>query len=177
MYPRMNVQIDLSPPISQTNQGHRIFVSEFVQLCLWALHVPMQDVIINTLLDFLVPRCADICSQGLQMKHFQLCWNCEEFQFLTPKLVQALGKQQIFIGRTVPDPKSVAGNGAKQHHGDGRDPWSCLPKQVRRSLLIPRQLCSIWMEIFPQCCNLCRNSHLAQHRAHCGDGDPDGPHK
>lgn len=111
------------------------------------------------------------------MKHFQLCWNCEEFQFLTPRLVPALGKQQIFIGRIVPDPKSVAGNGAKQHHGDGRDPWGCLPKQVRRSLLIPRQLCSIWMEIFPQCCNLCRKSHLAQHWAHCGDGDPDGPHK
>lgn len=63
MYLRMNAQTDLSPPITEKNQGHRIFVSEFVQLCLWALHIPMQDIIINTLLDFLVPRCADICYQ------------------------------------------------------------------------------------------------------------------
>lgn len=70
MYPRMNVQIDLSPPITEKNQGHRIFVSEFVHLCLWTLHIPMQDKIINTLLDFLVPRCADICSQGLQNETF-----------------------------------------------------------------------------------------------------------
>lgn len=39
-------------------------------------------------------------------------------RFLTSRLVHALGKQQIFIRKTLALPKSVEGNEAKKRRGD-----------------------------------------------------------